>query len=182
MPALLVAATPAVAESDKKGFFTLANTDYVVVISFLIFIGALFYLRVPSLLMGMLDKRADGIRSDLEEARKLREEAQSLLASFERKQKDVQEQADRIVAQARDEAQTAADRAKEDIKTSVARRLAAAGDQIASAEAAAVREVRDQAIAVATKAAREVIAAQTGAEDQARLIDEAIATVGAKLH
>ena len=98
------------------------------------------------MLAGMLDKRADGIRTDLDEARGLREEAQALLASYERKQREVQDQADRIVAQARAEAEAAAEQAKADLRQSIDRRLAAAEDQIASAEAAAVREVRDRAV------------------------------------
>lgn len=178
---LILVASPAFA-AGEKGFFSLANTDFVVLISFLLFIGVLLYLKVPGLLGGLLDKRATSIQSELDEAKALREEAQTLLASYERKQKEVQEQADRIVEQAKSEAAAAAVQAKEDIKTSVERRLAAATDQIASAESSAVKEVRDQAINVAITAARSVIASQTGSTDQNRLIDEAIATVDQKLH
>lgn len=88
----------------------------MVLIAFLIFVGVLLYLKVPGTLMGMLDKRASGIKSELEEARALREEAQTLLASYERKQKEVQEQADRIVAAAKEEATVAAEEAREDLK------------------------------------------------------------------
>ena len=62
-----VAASPALAAGDK-GFFTLANTDFVVSIAFLIFIGILLYYKVPSLVAGMLDKRAEGIKSELPDA------------------------------------------------------------------------------------------------------------------
>ena len=87
----LTAATPAFAASGP--FFSLGNTDFVVLLAFLLFIGVLVYFKVPGLLAGMLDKRAEGIQSELDEARALREEAQTILASYERKQKDVQEQA-----------------------------------------------------------------------------------------
>ena len=177
---LILTASPALAASGP--FFSLANSNFVVLIAFLLFIGVLAYLKVPALLGNMLDKRAEGIRDELDEARALREEAQAVLASYERKQREVQEQADRIVAQAEAEAKAAAEQARADIKTSVARRLAAAKDQIASAEAAAVKEVRDTAITVATAAAREVMAKQTTAAEQDRMIDDAIAQVGAKLH
>ncbi len=180
-PLLIVAASPAFAAGDKP-FFSLANTDFVVLIAFLLFIGVLIYFKVPQMLGKLLDKRAEQVQSDLDEARKLREEAQTLLASYERKQKEVQEQADRIVEQAKSEAANAAEQAKEDIKRSVERRLAAATDQIASAEATAVKEVRDQAVNVAIGAAQSVIAQQTGSSDQDRLIDEAIAAVDQKLH
>ena len=96
--------------------------------------------------MGMLDKRAEGIQSELDEARRLREEAQTMLASYERKQKEVQEQADRIVAPAKQEAEAAATQARADLEKSIARRVAAAEEQIASAQAAAVKEVRDQSV------------------------------------
>jgi len=175
-----LAASPALAASGP--FFSLHNTDFVVTLGFLLFIAVLFYFKVPSILGGMLDKRADGIKAELEEARALREEAQSLLASYERKQKEVQEQADRIVAQAKAEAAAAAEQAKVDLKTSIARRLVAAEEQSTSAEAAAVRHVRDTAVSVAVAAARDVIATQMTAADGNKLIDDAIADVDAKLH
>ena len=75
-------ASPALAASGP--FFSLKNTDFVVTIAFLVFIAVLFYFKVPSMIGGALDKRSEGIKSDLEEARKLREEAQALLASYER--------------------------------------------------------------------------------------------------
>jgi len=173
-------ASPAFAASEK--FVSLHNTEFVVLVAFLLFVAILLYYRVPGMIGGLLDKRADQIRADLDEAKALREEAQTLLASYERKQKEVQGQADRIIASAKDEAEKAAVQAKADIKASVARRLAAAEDQIASAQAAAVREVRDRAIVVAIGAARDLIAAQMTAADGNKLIDDAISTVEAKLH
>ncbi|MGY9049251.1 MAG: F0F1 ATP synthase subunit B [Rhodobacterales bacterium] len=175
-----LAASPAFAATGA--FFSLHNTNFVVLLAFLLFIAVLVYFKIPTMVMGLLDKRAVGIQSDLDEARALREEAQTLLASYERKQREMQEQADRIVAQAKTEAQDAADKAKSDLEKSLARRMAAAEDQIASAEAAAVREVRDRAITVAVAAARDVIAKQMTKERSAQLIDESIADVGQKLH
>ncbi|MEM9476223.1 MAG: F0F1 ATP synthase subunit B [Pseudomonadota bacterium] len=176
-----LAASPALAAGDKP-FFSLANTDFVVLIGFLCFIGVLVYFKVPGMITGMLDKRATDIQTELDEARALREEAQTLLAQYERKQRDVQDQADQIVAHARDEAAAAAELAKEDIKSSIARRLQAAEDKIASAEASALREVRDRATEIAVAAAGEVVAKQMDAAQADSLIEDAIATVDAKLH
>jgi F-type H+-transporting ATPase subunit b len=173
-------ASPALAASGP--FFSLYNTNFVVTIAFVCFVSVVLYLGVPKMLAKMLDARADGIRAELEEARSLREEAKALLASYEKKQTEVQAQADRILEAARVEAAAAAEQAKADIVTSVARRLVAAEEQIASAEAAAVKEVRDQAIVVAVGAARDIIASQMTAADGNSLIDDAIAQVGAKLH
>ncbi|MEO1321074.1 MAG: hypothetical protein AAFV30_10975, partial [Pseudomonadota bacterium] len=119
-------------------FFSLNNTDFVVLLGFLAFAGILLYFKVPALLTGMLDKRAETIRTELDEARALREEAQTVLASFERKQKEVAEQAASIVTAAKTEAETALVQAKADLEVTMARRLAAAKDQIASAEQSAV--------------------------------------------
>ena len=105
-----------------------------------------------------------------------------MLASYERKHREVQEQADKIVAQAKIDAEAAADQAREDLARSIERRMAAAEDQIASAQAAAIKEVRDTAVTVAIAAARDVIAKQMTAADANKLVDDAISQVDAKLH
>lgn len=177
---LSLSAGPAMAASGS--FISLNNTNFIVLLAFLLFIGVLVYLKVPGLLGGILDKRAEGIRAELDEARALREEAQTVLASYERKQKEVQAQADRIIATAREEALLAAEQAKEDLKQSIARRLAAAVDQIASAEASAVKEVRDLAITIAMAAAGQILAKQMTDAKGNKMIEAAIGEVEAKLH
>ncbi len=176
----IVVASPAFAASGP--FFSLKNTDFIVTLGFITFILILLYFKVPSMIAKMLDQRAEGIKSELDEARALREEAQSILASYERKQKEVQEQADRIIESARSEAQAAAEQAKEDLQVSVARRMAAAEEQIASAQASAERDVRDAAVTIAVSAARDIIAKQLTATEGNKLIDAAISDVETKLH
>lgn len=187
--ALMLFATPAFAAGEEgydspHGLFdpSLGNTDFVVLIGFLLFLAILFYFGVPAMLGRMLDQRAEGIRAELDEARALREEAQTLLASYERRAREVEEQSSRIVAEAKASAEEAAELAKADIERSIARRLAAAEDQIASAEAKASRAVRDRAASVAVAAAAEIIAGQTSAADQNKMIDESIEEVGRQLH
>lgn len=177
---LAVSASPAMAASGP--FFSLGNTDFVVLVSFVIFVGVLVYAGVPKILTGLLDKRAAQIRADLDEARALREEAKTILASYERKKKDVQDQADRIVAGARDEALRAAEEAKQELSRSIARRLAAAEDRIVAAEKSAVREVRERAVVVAVAAAGDILAKQATPEAVGASIDSAIEQVGARLH
>ena len=176
----LLAASPAMAASGP--FFSLKNTDFVVTIAFLIFIGILLYAKVPAKIAGLLDGRAAQIKADLEEARALREEAKALLASYERKQKEVKDLADRIVSGAKSEAEQAAAAAKVDLADSIARRLTAAEEQIAAAEASAVRAVRDQAVSVAVAAAGDILAKQATPASAAASIEASIAQVGAKLH
>jgi F-type H+-transporting ATPase subunit b len=94
-------ANPAFASSNH--FFSFGNTDLIVTIAFLSFIAVLFYLDVPKMVTGMLDTRADGILSELNQARTLREEAQGVLACYERKQKEVAKDSDQIIARAKEE-------------------------------------------------------------------------------
>ncbi|MEZ5798735.1 MAG: F0F1 ATP synthase subunit B [Paracoccaceae bacterium] len=177
---LALAASPAMAATGP--FFSLQNTNFVVLVAFIIFVGFLVYMRVPKKLVGLLDARAAQIKSDLDEARSLREEAKSVLASYERKQKEVAEQTDRIISTAKDEAMAAAEQAKADLKAAIARRLQAAEEQIASAEASAVREVRERAVSLAVAAAGDVLAKQMTADAAKASIEDAIAQVDAKLH
>ncbi|GAB4263093.1 MAG: F0F1 ATP synthase subunit B [Pararhodobacter sp.] len=176
----MLAASPALAASGP--FFSLRNTDFVVLVAFILFVLVLLFFKVPGMLTSQLDKRAEAIRAELDEARKLREEAQELRASFEKKKAEVSAQAERIVAKARADAELAAKQAKADLEASIARRLRAADEQIASAEAAAVREVRDRALSAAISAAAELIAKNLGQDDANKLIEESIATVDAQLH
>ncbi|MEM7057670.1 MAG: ATP F0F1 synthase subunit B [Pseudomonadota bacterium] len=158
------------------------DSNVVVALSFFLFFGLLAYLGVHKFVLGALDKRADGIRNELDEARRLREEAQELFAEFERKQREVEGQAEDIIANAKAEAEAAAERAKADLATSIERRLKAADEQIALAESNAVKEVKDTAVSVAIAAASEVLTAKLGADQAEGLVDAAIKDVGAKLH
>ena len=172
--------SPALAASGP--FISLYNTNFVVLIAFLVFVGILVWKNVPGLLARVLDDRAQMIRNDLDEARLLREEAKALLATYEARQKEVQEQSLRIIAAARDEALAAAAQAKQDLHASIGRRMAAAEDQIESAVKSAERAVRDQAITVSIAVAGQVLAKQMTAEGATASIDAAIAQVAAKLH
>jgi F-type H+-transporting ATPase subunit b len=160
----------------------LNNTNIVVGIGFVIFVAVLVYYGVPGMISRKLDERAVRIKAELDEARALRDEAQTLLAGYERRQKEVKAQAEDIVVAARREAEKAAEAAKEEIRRSVARRMQTAGEQIAAAEQAAVRQIKDRAVAIAVAAAADVMKGQIKAEDANRLIDAAITEVGAKLH
>ena len=177
---LVLSASPAFAAGGP--FLSLHNTNFVVLLAFILFVGIVVKAGIPAKITGLLDARAAQIKADLAEAKALREVARALLASYERKQKEVQEQSERIIASAKEEAQAAAKQAKEDLKVSIARRLAAAEDQIASAEASALRQVRERAVAVAVAAVSDVLAKQSTAESAAASIDAAIAQVEAKFH
>ena len=114
---------PTIANAAGDVFFSLRNTNFIVSLAFILFIGILLYLKVPSLIGGLLDKRAEGIKADLEEARKLRDEAQTILASYERKQQEIGEQAERIILSAKEQAEATAIQAKEDLQKSIDRKI-----------------------------------------------------------
>ena len=163
-------------------FFSLNNTDFVVSIAFILFIGVLLYLRVPSLVMTMLDKRADDIRAELDTVRALREEAQGILADYERKQKEAQIKAENIITTAQEEAKHAAQKAEQDLKISIARRLKAADEQIDSARAAAIKELRDHAALIATQVAGDIIKKDLSPAQSNVLVQNAIKELADKLH
>ncbi|MEE2859465.1 MAG: F0F1 ATP synthase subunit B [Paracoccus sp. (in: a-proteobacteria)] len=178
--AAVLAAGPAAAATGP--FFSLRNTNFIVLLAFIAFIAVLVYYRVPAMLGGLLDKRADGIRNDLDEARRLREDAQEIYASYERRQREVKTQAEQIVANAKREAEAQAAKARQDLDRSIERRLQAAQDQISSAESDAVRAVRDRAVQTAVAAASEILAAQVRAGQRSAGIDDAIDDVARRLN
>ena len=180
--ALTLIAAPAFAAGGDYGFASFFNTNYVVLIGFILFLALLFYFNVPAMILKMLDDRAETIRSELDEARNLRDEAQAVLAAYERKSHEVAEQSQRIIDHAREEARLAADAAKEDLKQSIARRLKAAEEQITSAEEKATHELRNRAVDVAIAAAAKILADSTTTTEANKRIDAAIAEVESRLH
>ncbi|MEM6440560.1 MAG: ATP F0F1 synthase subunit B [Pseudomonadota bacterium] len=160
----------------------LDDSNFVVGLAFVFFVMLLLRFNVPARLNAALDARAERIQEELDEARRIREEAQTLLASYERKQKEVEGQAQDIVAHARAEAELAKDQALKDLEVAIARRIKAAEDQIASAEADAVRAVRDEAVRVAVGAAQDALSDGLSKAGRSALIDAGIEATAAKLH
>lgn len=160
----------------------LYDSWFVVGLALAIFLGVLVYFRVPGMITRLLDARAERIRRELDEVRRLREEAQATFAQFERKSREVEGQAQEIVEHARREAERAAEKAKADLAASIERRLRQAEEQIALAETKAVREVRNRAVEVAVAAAGEVIASRMPDAKADALVDEAIREIGERLH
>ena len=139
------------------------------------FIGILVYVKVPGMVVKALDSRAAKIRDELEEARKLREEAEALLAEYKEKTGSAEAEAEAIITQARREAEALSQEAKVRIEDYVTRRTRAVEQRIAQAESQAVAEVRSRAIDVAAAAAGELLAERAkgtgGDELVARSID-----------
>ncbi|MFN0194249.1 MAG: F0F1 ATP synthase subunit B, partial [Aestuariivirga sp.] len=124
-----------------------------VLVSFLLFIALLIYLKVPAMAAKALDDRAAKIAKELEEARKLREEAQALLDSYKAKRGEAEREAAGIVAQARTDAEEFAAESRRKLSETIERRSKQAEQKIAQAEASAMKDVRDLATELAIKAA-----------------------------
>ena len=159
----------------------LHSAEFWVFIAFLILVGAGFK-KVSAALTDGLDSRAARIKSHLDEAEKLREDAQSLLAEYKRKQHAAAEEAEGIVAQARAEAERVREQAQADLEQALKRREQHALERIAQAEAEALTEVRNQAVDLAIAASRRLMADNLDEARAARLVDEAIKDLPDKLH
>jgi F-type H+-transporting ATPase subunit b len=151
-------------------------------IALIIFLGAIIYLKVPGMLTKSLDARAVKISAELEEARKLREEAQQLLGQYQQKRKEAEKEAADIVAAARREAELLASEAAKKTEEYVARRTVLAEQKIGQAEREAVSEVRASAVDIAVEAARALLAAKVDAKAGADLFKSALDDVKAKLN
>ena len=159
-----------------------AWATFWVFLGLIVFIGILVYMGVPKMLVSALDARAARIRSDLDEARRLREEAQTLLSEYQRRRGEAQAEADAIIAQARREAEVLSEEARGRIADYVARRTKAVEQRIAQAETQAVAEVRSRAIDVATAAAAKILAEKAQGRAGEELIERSIAAVRSNLN
>jgi F0F1-type ATP synthase, subunit b len=167
------------AEHAPEPFY--ATAEFWVAVGLIIFL-ALVGKRAYRLIVVGLDERAERIRARLDEASKLAEEAQSMLATYERKQRDAAEEAEAIVADARREAERLAEQATAELQRSLKRREELALERIAQAEAAAVAEVRTRAVDVAMQATQALLVQTLTPTQSDTLIDNAIAELPQKLH
>lgn len=142
------------------------DASFWALVALVLFFVLLAYLKVPGMVGKSLDDRSEKIRADLDEARRLREEAQGLLAEYQRKRKDAEEEAEQIVASARREAEAVAKDSARKTEEFVERRTALAQQKIAQAEDQAIAEVKARAVDIAVEAARDIIAEKAAAGKQ----------------
>ena len=160
----------------------LATAEFWVAISFAAFVGLILYYRVPQRAMTALDARAEQIAHELDEARRLREEAQALLADYERKQRDAEKEAADIINLAKREAEILAQETRKSFDDTIERRTRMAKDKIARAEAQALNDVRTQTIDVAVAAAEALIDKKLTPAAAGKLVDKSIADLKGKLN
>ncbi|MDH3581437.1 MAG: F0F1 ATP synthase subunit B [Hyphomicrobiales bacterium] len=160
----------------------LKTPEFWVAVSFVGFILLLVYYKIPGMVAGLLDERAEKIRNELEEAKRLREEAQAILADYQRKQRDAAKEADKIIGLAKEEAEALAVETREKMKESLERRTRLAEEKIARAEEQAVADVRAAAIDVAIASAEQIIEKKMTPAASAKLINQSIEGLKGKLN
>jgi F-type H+-transporting ATPase subunit b len=151
-------------------------------VGLLIFLGVVAYVKVPGTIAKALDSRAEDISNQLADAKRLREEAQSLLAEYQRKRKEAEKEAEEIVETAKREAKSLAAEAKQKTEEYVARRNALSEAKIKQAEEDAIAAVRASAVDLAVSAAETVIAKKMTARSNGDLFKQAVEEVKTKLN
>jgi F-type H+-transporting ATPase subunit b len=158
------------------------DPTFWVLLAFLIVVAILARAGVPKMIAGGLDKRAQGIADELDRARALRDEAQELLAKYQRRQREAEEEAESIIEQAKIDAERIAEEARAKIEERLQRRAKAAEDKIARAEAQAIAEVRSQTVDIAIEAARDIIRSRIDQGAHSALAERAIDELSGRLH
>jgi len=138
------------------GPFSIESADFWYFIAFVAFV-VLLGKPLFGFITGMLDKRAEGISASIDEARALREEAQELLATYKRKQRDALEEAEDLLAETKAQAKGLKDAATKDLEQALKQRQDQAMQKIALAEREAIYQVQSAAADIAVAAARELI-------------------------
>lgn len=158
------------------------DATFFALVGLVIFLALMVYLKVPGMVTKSLDDRADHIRNELAEAKRLREEAQHLLAEYQRKRKEAEAEAAHIIAAAEREAEMLNEEARKRMEEFVANRTAISEQKITQAEADAMKAVRSAAVDLAIAAAESVLAKRTDTGVQTKLFDTAVGEVKNRLN
>jgi F-type H+-transporting ATPase subunit b len=158
------------------------DATFYALVGLILFLALLAYLKVPGMMTKSLDERAENIREELEEAKRLREEAQILLGEYQRKRKEAEAEAANIVAAAEREAAALTAEARQKTEEFVARRNALSEQKIRQAEADAIAAVRSAAVDLAVAAAERVIASKADGSTQDALFKDALSNVQSRLN
>jgi len=153
-----------------------------VAISFLLFAGVIIYFRVPGMIAKALDGRSSAIARELEEARKLRAEAESILADYRKRAENAEAEASAILAQAEREAAAYAKEARSAFDEMIARRLTVAEQKIKLEEEKARKQIRSQAAELAIAAAEQLIQQKVTGQAAENMIATSLDKIKKRLH
>lgn len=149
----------------------------IVSLAMLVLILVMIWKKVPGMIAGGLDAKIDAIRTQLDEAKQLRAEAEALRNEYAAKIANAEKDAEAMISGAQTEADAILEKAEADSKLMVARRKQMAENKISAAEREAVDEVRNRAASAAALAAKGLIAAKHDADADSKLADEVIASI-----
>lgn len=153
-----------------------------VAVSFFLFVGLLVYIGVPRRIVRALDNRAAAIAKELDEARKLREEAESVLADYQRRARAAESEAAAIISQAEREAEAYARESRAAFDDMLARRMKMAEEKIARAEAKALEDIRAQATDLAVATAEKLIEQKMSGKLADEMVSTSIDRIKKRLH
>ena len=173
-------ATPGFSSSDVA-LFSLNNTNFVVSISFIIFILILVYYKVPHKIITILDERAISIKTEIDDANHLLEEAKTILAQLEREHKENMAKAERILTDAEAIAQQILLDSKSEIKSAIARKIKLAEAQVEALEKSIVKEIKDRAIDVSFSIAEKELVTKVETKVSDRLFSDTLSGLGKNL-
>jgi F-type H+-transporting ATPase subunit b len=156
--------------------------EFWVAVSFFLFLGLVLYLGLHKKIATALDNRAAAIAKELAEAKRLREEAQAVLADYRKKQGSVEKEVAAIVDLAAKEAEALAAETRANMKEQFERRTRLAEEKIARAETQALADVRSAAVEAAVAAAETIIAAKLTPDAAAKLVGQSIDQLKSKLN
>ena len=167
--------------ASNSPMFSLANTDFVVAIAFALFMGVLIYFKVPKIIGDLLDKRAASIKSEIDEAHRLVEEAKSLLAKLEREHKENIIKAKEIIEDAELSSKKILEDSKSEIKLAVSRKLKSAERQIQANEKDVINAIKGDLIDEAFKLAQEQIENKVNLQVANLIAEESLSEIEIKL-
>jgi F-type H+-transporting ATPase subunit b len=150
------------------------DATFFALVAFSIFLIALVLLGVPGMILSALDARSQAIAKELHEARRMREEAEKLLADYQTKHAQAEAEARTIVETAKEQAAAVAEETRQSMMAAMARREKQVDDRIANAETKAVDEVRAAAAEAAIAAAERMIRERMNDDTQAALVEEGV--------
>ncbi len=163
-----------------KGLFDIHGGEFWVLVAFILFVAFMVW-KARKALVGGLDSRAARIKAEIDEAQRLREEAQALLADYQKKQREAVGEAEAMVKQAEEEAKRLRAKAETELAAALKRREQQALDRIAQAEAQALAEVRNLAADLAVAATQKILVDKLDPAKAQSLVGDAIAELPKRL-
>ena len=167
--------------ASSAGMFSLNNTDFVVLISFFVFVGILIYFGVPGIIAKFLDKRAEDIGSEINDANKILEDAKTLLSSLEEEHKKNSLSIKQMIENAKIKARSEEDKSKKYIEDLIKSRMLSAEEQVQSSESKIFTEIKETAIDMSFEKARAILDKELTEENYRLHFDQSMKMVKSSL-